>query len=295
MQSFVGDGIPMGATKMTPEAFRRRLDYEPAEPGRIKIDVVNNEAAMSDESVVSDAYGAREWVEFDVSIHEELTKAELAAVLQQDTDFFHYIGHVEDNGFRCSDGHLDAQTLSSVNVGAFLVNACNSYEQGRALVDAGALGGIVTLATIPNPTATRIGKNLARLLNTGFSIANARSILEKDEQLASRYMVVGDGHANVVESKSGGPLLYAINDITSEVTNLDIQGYPSGQRSIGGLRNWNVRVPVSNCINPVYLSEMSVEFDEFKHLCSLDQHPLLFENELVWSDEVDVSQFTDRT
>ncbi|MFW5950237.1 MAG: hypothetical protein ACOCR6_02680 [archaeon] len=290
MQTFVGDGIPMGATKMTPEAFYRRLDYEPAEPGRIKVDVVNNEAAMSDESVVSDAYGAREWVEFDVTIHEELTREELAHLLKEETDFLHYIGHVEDEGFRCADGHLDARTLSSVEVGAFLLNACNSYAQGRALVDAGAIGGIVTLAIIPNPTATRIGKNLARLLNTGFSIANARSILEKDEQLASRYMVVGDGHANVVESKSGGPLLVHIQSVDN-VIDIELQGYPSPTHSVGGLRSWNVEMPVSNCINPVHLENVKLKSNVFELLISKDKIPILYENELNWSNELDLDRF----
>lgn len=291
MQTFVGDGIPMGATKMTPEAFHRRLDYEPAESGRIRVDIVNNEATMSDESSVSDVYGAREWVEFDVTIHEELTKAELADVLQQETDFFHYIGHVEDDGFRCSDGLLDARKLSSVDVGAFLLNACNSYEQGRALVDGGALGGIVTLATIPNPTATRIGKHLARMLNTGFSIATARSLLERDEQLASRYMVVGDGHANVVESKSGGPISYKITSVSDSGMKMDIRGYPSSQHSVGGLRNWNIEMPFTNCISPVYLKDMEIGRDVFERISDLDQYPILYENNLLWSDEIDLNRF----
>jgi len=291
MQTFVGDGIPMGATKMTPEAFRRRLDYEPAESGRIRVDIVNNEATMSDESSVSDVYGAREWVEFDVTIHEELTKAELADVLQQETDFFHYIGHVEDDGFRCSDGLLDARNLSSVDVGAFLLNACNSYEQGRALVDSGALGGIVTLATIPNPTATRIGKHLARMLNTGFSIATARSLLEKDEQLASRYMVVGDGHANVVESKAGAPFVMNVISSSDEYIDLEFQGYPSPVHSMGGLRNWNVSSSLTNCISSAYISDIEMQYDDFKSLCTMDQIPLFYNNELLWSDEIDYSIF----
>jgi len=290
MQTFVGDGVPMGATKMTPEAFRRRLDYTPAEAGRIRVDIVNNEATMSDESSVSDVYGAREWVEFDVTIHEELTKDELADVLQQETDFFHYIGHVEDDGFRCSDGLLDARDLSSVDVGAFLLNACNSYEQGRALVDSGALGGIVTLATIPNPTATRIGKHLARMLNTGFSLATARSLLERDEQLASRYMVVGDGHANVVESKSGGPIVYEIRNISTDIVQLDISGYPTSHHSVGGLRSWNIDVPITNCVSPVYLQDIEIDRNELEKISDLDQYPILYEGDLFWSDQIDFSR-----
>ncbi|WP_181687236.1 hypothetical protein [Halorhabdus salina] len=290
MQTFVGDGIPMGATKMTPTAFRRRLEYEPAEPGRIQVDVVNNEDAMSEESAVSDVYGTREWIDFDISVHTELTKAELTDVLKQETDFFHYIGHVEDEGFRCADGHLDAETLSDVNIGAFLLNACKSYDQGQALVDAGALGGIVTLATIPNPTATEVGKNVAKLLNTGFSIANARSLLEEDEQLASRYMVVGDGHANVVESKAGSPASIQVKSASNTAVKVEFQGYPSPAHSVGGLRSWNVEMPVSNCIETTRIPHIEIQRDEFESLCRMDQIPILSDNELQWSGEVDLTQ-----
>ncbi|QGN06941.1 hypothetical protein Hrd1104_06290 [Halorhabdus sp. CBA1104] len=285
IQTFVGEGIPVGATKMTPTAFRRRLAYEPAEPGRIQIDVVNNETAMSEESAVSDVYGTREWIDFDISVHTELTKAELTEVLETETDFFHYIGHVEDEGFRCADGHLDAETLSDIDVGAFLLNACRSYDQGRALVDAGALGGIVTLANVPNPTATEIGKNLARLLNTGFSIANARSVLGEDEKLANRYLVIGDGNANIVKSKIGSPVLMQITATSDETINYDIRGFPSPNHSVGGLRTWNVDLPVGNCISPMYITDIEITKEKFRRICEKNDSPLIFDSELVWSTE----------
>ncbi|WP_136688096.1 hypothetical protein [Halorhabdus amylolytica] len=286
MQTFVGDGIPMGATKMTLDAFERRLDYEPTESGRIRVDVVNNEEAMSDESVVSDVYGAREWIDFDVTIHDELTQNELAAVLQEETDFFHYIGHVEDEGFRCTDGHLDARSLSDVGVGAFLLNACNSYEQGHTLVDAGALGGIVTLANIPNPTATSIGMTLVRLLNIGFSLSTARALLEKDEQLASRYMVVGDGHANIVESQLGSPVHMELQSVESDVIKLSIQGYPISDIPNGSLRDWHFEPFEENCLMTACLERIEMTSEEFERLCENGDFPVLYEEQLVWSEEI---------
>ncbi|WP_135662446.1 hypothetical protein [Halorhabdus rudnickae] len=286
MQTFVGDGIPMGATKMTLDAFKRRLEYEPTESGRISVDVVNNEDAMSDESVVSNVYGARDWIDFDVTIHEELTQAELADVLQEETDFFHYIGHVEDEGFRCADGHLDARSLSDVGVGAFLLNACNSYAQGRELVDAGALGGIVTLANIPNPTATSVGKTLARLLDSGFSLSTARTLLEEDEQLASRYMVVGDGHANIVESQMGAPLHMELKSIESDMLDLDIQGYPISDISNGSLRDWHFSPFEANCLVMASLENVEMTSEEFNRLCENGDFPVLYEEQLVWSKEM---------
>jgi len=287
MQTFVGDGIPLGATKMTPEMFRRRLEYDPVESGRVRVDVIVNEEAMSDETAVSDVYGARDWIDFDVTIHSDLTQGELADVLQRDTDFLHYIGHVDDNGFKCRDGYLDVRTLSSVNISGFLLNACNSYEQGRALVDAGAVGGIVTLANIPNPTATRIGKNIARLLNTGFTIATARSLIEEDKQLASRYMVIGDGHANIVESQSDAPILVDISGKFSDSIIFDISGYTPSDMSIGGIRNWHIESLETNCVNPVTLNNVKMDLSEFRNACTMEAFPILYDNELNWS--VDIS------
>lgn len=285
MQTFIGDGIPLGATKMSPEMFRRRLEYDPVESGRVRVDVIVNEEAMSEETAVSDVYGARDWIDFDVTIHSNLTKSELADVFQRDTDFLHYIGHVDDNGFKCSDGYLDVRTLSSVDVSGFLLNACQSYEQGKALVDAGAVGGIVTLANIPNPTATRIGKNIARLLNTGFSIATARSFLEKDEQLISRYMVIGDGHTNLVESQADAPYSVHIQDFVDDHVSFDIEGYPISSLSVGGLRSWHTEFIKTNYINPSNIRDLQMPRGEFESFLMRDDNPVFYQGELSWSSE----------
>ncbi|MFB6201549.1 MAG: hypothetical protein ABEI98_06030 [Halorhabdus sp.] len=284
--TFIGDGIPMGATKMTTAGFERRLDHEPVEPGRIQIDVVNNEAAMSEESVVSDVYGTREWIDFDVTVHTELDRAELADTLGSETDFLHYVGHVEADGFRCRDGHLDARSLTRVGVDAFLLNACNSYEQGRALVDSGALGGIVTLANVPNPTATRIGKTLARLLNAGFSLATARSLLAEDERLASRYMVVGDGHAHLAKPQSDSPYAVEIQSTSAETVTFDIRSYPLADLSIGGVRNWHTDAIDGTYVNPTVIDGVTMTNDEFSAFLTRESFPVFDAGELRWSDDV---------
>ncbi len=61
------------------------------------------------------------------------------------TDFLHYIGHIDDDGFQCRDGRVDGTTLDQVGIGTFLLNACNSYDQGLGLVEQGAIAGIVPL------------------------------------------------------------------------------------------------------------------------------------------------------
>jgi len=288
MHTFVGDGIPLGATKMTPEMFRRRLEYEPVESGRVRVDVIVNEDAMSDETAVSDVYGTRDWIDFDVTIHSDLTQGELADVFQRDTDFLHYIGHVDDEGFKCSDGYLDVRSLSSVNISGFLLNACQSYEQGKALVDAGAVGGIVTLANIPNPTATSIGKTLARLLNVGFTIATARSLLERDEQLASRYMVIGDGDSNIAKSQSGAPYAIDVTKQKSDLITFNIYGYPISAISMGGLRSWHTKSLEQDQLTPTRMMNVELPRSDFTEFILKEDFPVFIDDKLTWSDDVQI-------
>jgi hypothetical protein len=46
--------------------------------------------------------------------------------------------------------HADVSTLESVEVDAFFLNACDSHEQGQALLDGGAIVGIVTTVDVLN-------------------------------------------------------------------------------------------------------------------------------------------------
>jgi len=82
---------------------------------------------MAEEDVVEEFYGARDFFEFDIVVHYDLSTDELADLLGTDIDFLHYIGHVEEGGFLCEDGLFDARTLESTGVRAFLLNACKSY------------------------------------------------------------------------------------------------------------------------------------------------------------------------
>ncbi|MFC7193566.1 hypothetical protein ACFQL4_01180 [Halosimplex aquaticum] len=168
-QAYVGDGLPVGASKMTVDAYYRRLSFEPTTDPQIQVAVVCNDEEMTDENVVSDIYGTRDWVEFDITFRDQLTTMEMREVLKSDVDFLHYIGHVDDEGIRCTDGYLDTRHLSEVNVSAFLLNACDSYEQGRGLVKSGAVAGIATVTDIVNEAATSVGRTVAKLLNQGFS------------------------------------------------------------------------------------------------------------------------------
>ncbi len=63
---------------------------------------------------------------------------------------------------------LDTRELDTVGIEGFFLNACQSYDQGMALIDAGAVGGVVALNDVINSGAVRVGRTMIRLLNRSF-------------------------------------------------------------------------------------------------------------------------------
>ncbi|WP_226012145.1 hypothetical protein [Halomicrobium salinisoli] len=286
-QTYVGDGIPIGASKMSVAEYYRRLDFGSDPERQIRVIVVCNDPEMDEENAVEETYGTREWLEFDISTYEQLTTAELTDLLEREADFLHYIGHADEEGLRCADGHLDARTLEQVDVNAFLLNACQSYEQGRALVDAGALGGIVTLTDVLNPTATEIGRSIARFLNQGFSLLSMLDLLEKRNRLAQRYMVVGDGNIMPIESMTGSPHAARVEPNGEDEYRVSVTGYPSKHYKLGAITQPDIRSAERYSINSGDIGTYTVSSDELSEFLQTQVFPVILDGQLYWSDEVD--------
>ncbi|WP_327052239.1 hypothetical protein [Halomicrococcus gelatinilyticus] len=286
-QLWVGDDTPVGAHKATAEAFRNRLERTPGD-GEIDITVVCNDRAMDEERTVADeVYGSRETLPFDVTVRHELTTDELRDALAADTQFFHYIGHIDENGIECVDGYLDARALDSVGVESFFLNACQSYEQGTALIEGGAVGGVVTLNDVVNSGAVRVGKAMARLLNRGFPLRAALNVAQDRSIVGEQYLVVGDGNLDVVQSESVIPVLVEIETISEAEFELTPRSFVSSEGGLGSFVTPKVG-PTEKC----YLSSGTLETytltrDELRQHLMLEVMPLLFDGEFVWSDAVD--------
>jgi hypothetical protein len=286
--AWVGEGVPVGANKTTVESYRRRVEWSAPEKTSIEIDVVCNDDRMREESVVEEFYGLRDLLRFDVSVHYGLATDELRDLLAEPADFLHYIGHVGDRGMRCPDGPLDACTLPEVNVKAFVLNACRSYEQGEALVESGSYGGVVTLAEVANSYATDIGQTLARLLNCGFSLRVALCLVKDTIAPAYQYTTVGDGGLTLCQSESGIPVLAEAERQDDGRFDFTVSGYPVPGYGIGSFQQ-----PHIDDTDTLYLAsgpldtfELSVaEVDEFLDLEIL---PVIIDGTLYWSDEIDL-------
>jgi hypothetical protein len=283
--AWIAEGYPLGASKTDTSSYQRRLDHPVEDTDSISIDIVCNDPEMTEEDIVEEFYGTRDLFQFDISVHYELTQAELAAVLREGTDFLHYIGHVDNDGFQCDDGMLDARTLETVNVKAFLLNACRSYEQGEALVERGSLGGIVTLTNISNDPAVRIGRALARLLNNGFSLQAGLSVARNVTIFGNQYITIGDGTLQLVHNINGTPICAELDDTGSNYE-LTIHGYPTVRNSSGSLLTLHVSDNTKRYLNAGEIDSFVVTEAELKEFLNLGVLPVLDGDGLTWSDEL---------
>jgi hypothetical protein len=210
----------------------------------------------------------------------------MADVLASDADFLHYIGHVDPEGIRCADGWLDTNSLETVNVTSFLLNACQSYEQGRGLVEAGSIGGIVTVTDVLNATAVKLGRTTANLIDTGFSLLSTLEILEKKSLAASQYMVIGDGTATVVKSQSGTPNLISVEPAEDGMYRTSVTAYPSDRHNLGTLFKPHISGETHQYLNSGHVSEYLLTEGELQKFLSLQRVPVELPGRLNWSETV---------
>ncbi|WP_066412139.1 caspase family protein [Halorubrum aethiopicum] len=284
--AWVGDGVPLDANKATLDAYRRRLETESVEQSRISVLVVCNDEQMREEGKVSDLYGLRDMVQFDIEVRHDLTRAEMREVLASDVDFLHYIGHVDDRGMQCTDDYLDlTQESLRVDVSAFLLNACQSYEQGEALIHRGSRGGIVTLSDVANSPATKLGRIVARLMNSGFNLRTALHVSKRELLTGHQYIVVGDGATTICQSRSG---IAAVIDIDSNGSawNFTMSAYPNGPYGLGTMYSPTIEGVSDNYTVPTDARIGGISSEQLNGLLQLETLPVFYDGELHWSDEL---------
>lgn len=285
--AWVGDGYPLGASKSTPQSYRRRLAREATERTSIDITVVCNDPQMREEDVVADLYGLRDLLRFDIEVHYDLTRDQLVQVLETSTNFLHYIGHVDDRGMQCIDGYLDVTTLDcDVAVDSFLLNACRSYEQGEALIDSGSYAGVVTLSEVANVTATKFGQLLARLLNCGFTFRSALSVAQESEVVGYRYTVLGDGGMSLCQAESGAPMIAEVAaDASTPNFDIRLRYLPTASYGPGSIFSPYIGEESVYYLANTTQAQFEMEKDELQSFLELESMPILVDNSLYWSDE----------
>jgi len=271
--AWVGAGVPLDANKATLDAYHRRLEAGAVEQSRISVLVVCNDEQMREEGEVADLYGLRDMVQFDIEVRHDLTREEMRETLQSDVDFLHYIGHVDDRGMQCTDDYLDL-TAEDLDVGvsaAFLLNACQSYQQGEALVHRGSRGGIVTLSDVANSPATQLGRIIARLMNSGFNLRAALYVAKRELITGHQYIVVGDGGTTICHSRSGIALVLNLGINESNSWDLVAEGYPNGPYGVGTMSNLNLEKDECEHVIPSQIHISDIKMEEIDYFLDLEK------------------------
>ena len=282
-QSWKGDQTGVTGTG-TLSAFKN-ITQSPRN-GPLEIEVVCNDPKMSGEFVtVNSAYHSRKDLPLDVTVHHNLTTGELENVFTRESDFVHYIGHIDTNGFRCSDGTIDAGDFGTVGTKAFLLNACQSYEQGLRLIEGGAIGGIVTFSEIENSDAVLAGRAFSRLLNFGLPLYGALHVFQKVRDCAHQYHLVGDGTLSVVQTNQGLP---TVGTLVREKGDREIvlDMYPSSHQKLGGISNLAIESVESFHLAFGELRLHSVTTAELVEFLNTEPFPVLLDGELRWSTDI---------
>jgi hypothetical protein len=282
-QAWIGDGIPIGATKLTKQAFENWFGREKVD-GDISITIVVNDARMNEErDLVNEVYGDRDDLPFDVTVHNNLSVSELRTVLSQKHSFLHYIGHVEEGGFKCDDGMFDASNLESTDIDSFMLNACDSYQQGLELIEAGAVGGIVTLNEVINDEAVKIGETMARLLNAGFPLNTSLSIARDESILGGQYTVVGAGGVTVTQPHSRVPYIVVHDQSTS------IKTYATDDTGVGTIFLPHIGKNNKYSLIPSKIERFAPSEEELSEFLDLQNAPIRMNGRLLWSSTIDDS------
>ena len=293
-QAWIGDGFAIGAAKASTNSYLQRLEKHAEGDSGISIDVVVNDEEMADEASVSTIYGTRDHLAFDINLHRDLSTESLAEVFESDTDFVHYIGHVDPEGFDCKDGYLDADQLCTVGADTFVLNACASYEQGQRLVDRGAIAGVVTLEDVINSLATKVGKTVARLLNYGFPIGSATNLVQETIFTGSNYVVVGDSNAALAQSNVPVPNVARVSVRGDGRFDVSIETFASWNYDVGSIYRPYIGGCDCHYVVPGELDTWPVDEEALNEFLDISTFPVVGCGNLYWSDEICASTLRER-
>jgi len=283
--AWIGDGPAFGANKMLIEGSQHLTDWEASD--EITITVVCTDEQMQAEGEATSLYGDREEIPFDVRYEFLPTTDELASILEEQIDFLHYIGHVENGDLVCSDGHLDVSVLDEVNVGAFLMNGCRSYEPAVDLVKAGSVAGIATLTDVSNVEAIKVGILVAEFLNAGFSLRSALKIIREHQIVGKQYVVVGDGSVSITQPKSSVPLQCDIRQERQNRYELALTTFPSTDRGIGSLFRPHINHVSKYYLNGGYIDNYYLNREDLIEFLGLERFPAIYLDNIRWTTSLE--------
>ncbi|WP_158056060.1 CHAT domain-containing protein [Halorussus halophilus] len=281
-QAWVGGETPERGSKLIAEAFERQQTG--SEDSTFRVIVVCNDTEMVKEKEKAlERYGRYDVISADVNFHTNVSTAKFRQLLAKETDLFHYIGHINREGFECSDGVFDAEALNSTGASAVLLNACQSYEQGVTLVECGANAVVVSLGDVENGGAVAVGEKFAGLLNYGYTVGAALEVVIEHTFIGRQYIVVGDPGTSVAQIRSSVPALFHLTTNDNGTLDVSHQMYTNRQTQV---QMGSVAVSYLVDQGTHYLPPTTIEGTDIKRSAVeselLDTAPVIEDGEFTW-------------
>jgi hypothetical protein len=285
-QAWIGERTPVEGTKLMLEAFEH--DRTTSEDGFIDITVVCNDEEMREElDSAAEIYGDRDDLRVNITSKFGVSTDELRELLAEDSDMFHFIGHIDGLGFQCPDGILNAEIVDEIGATTVLLNGCRSHDQGVALVEAGARAAVVSLADLWNAGAVEVGETLAKLFHYGLSVGHTMEIVREHTSLGRDYVVLGDPGVTLAQCENVLPTIFHIGQCEEkdgDKLNVETHAYPIRGHNIGATfqtylpesRGYHIGVGIS--------CEIRVTFDSLRRAFNPVTEPLIVNGELTWTD-----------
>lgn len=283
--AWLGEGVPVDVFLADPETLSEPAPAMSAREVRDELVVVVNDPDMAtDREIGAGRPPGRSLPDrVETTVLRILDRDDLRDVFSRNVRFVHFIGHCEPDGLQCSDGLLACESIENARVETFFLNACGSYHEGRALIEAGSCAGAVTCAPVVDRQAGRVGRTFVRLLWAGFGFERALGLARRRIIMGTDYVVVGDGTHRLARHRTTPPTV-AIATPRPDAS-VDVVLDTTRMRNPGEL------VAVGHTDSPGYrligaqpTDRLSAE--AFREFLEDRRDPVLYDGVLYWPEEL---------
>lgn len=279
--AWIADNVPVDAFRIPPQTVGHLDGVNPDSSPPLDVTLILNDPAMvGEEDTVAKSYRERSAVPVNLDRRRELTRDELVDALRTDVDLLHFVGHCEPSGLVCADGNLSVTEVESVEARTVFLNACGSYHEGAALVEAGTTAAAVTYRGVLDGQAETVGAAFARLVTRGFSMERTISLARRRVMMGMDYGIVGDGTHRLTAAVD--PIRYVI-DPTDDGFAVTCETFADGL--IGDL----VDVPLPGVTTPRFrgrAATCSLDRSGVQDLLERTTAPVIYDGTFAWPEDL---------
>jgi len=148
---------------------------------------------------------------------------------------------------------------------------------------------VVTLSNVTNVPATVVGKQIAQLLNGGFSLSAALAVIGDETVTGRQYVIVGDGNAALTSPRSGGVFQLTIDKL-DDGFDVSYYAFPTSRWPLGTTVTPNLGDNTQQYMIGGHITTLSATQNEiYKLFDASTRLPVVVNGSLRWSDDLNLS------